>query len=71
MAIWLQYEDPDLDNGAEFLKHIYPDDEYEEALVHYEQLKADWDRTRILLENDRKSDAWVIVQDDAGWKDKR
>jgi hypothetical protein len=62
--IWLQYDDPSADNEHEFLKHTYPDDEYLEALIHYEQLKKDWKRTRILFENDRNDRDWVIIQED-------
>ena len=63
--IWLQYDDPENDNFGEFLKHIYPDDKYGEALEHYEELlREDWRRTRILFENDDDPKDWVIIQAD-------
>jgi len=62
--IWLQYDDPENDTSGEYDKHIYPDDAYEEALAHYQLLKVDWDRTRILFENNDDTKDWVIIQAD-------
>ena len=63
--IWLQYDNPDTNNGGEFHKHIYEDDDYEAALADYLDLKSKWQRTRILLENDDRPTDWVIIQDDS------
>lgn len=67
MAIWLQFDDPST-NDSEFQKIIYQDEQYEEALEHYEDMKDAWKRTRILFENNDDTHDWVVVQDDSGWK---
>jgi len=64
--IWLQYEDPDKDDGAhKFRKIVYEDEEYQQALVHYEQMRGTWEKTRLLFENDERPSDWVLLQDDS------